>query len=241
MDLPSTTSLSLLWDVFFPNECLICREDLQYGKYEILCPLCKAQMVVSDSHLTSDHPLRQRLTEWYEFEEVYSKYRFPNGSRIQKLIHHFKYHHLKYVGYLEGLDFGKIIQPDPMESEISFLVPVPLHWYKKFKRGFNQSLVIAQGLSRSTGIPVLKGFLRRKKYTRSQTKLNRQDRLKNMKDAFSLNRKKVNELKPENLQFLLVDDVITSGITLGSAAHAIKKEYPKAKISACSLAYKDYE
>ncbi|WP_236979367.1 ComF family protein [Membranihabitans maritimus] len=240
MNFPGSIDASILLDVFFPKECLVCNDYLQYNKRELFCPLCKAKMVISDSHLTYHHPLKQRLHEWFQFKEVYSKYRFPNGSMVQKIIHHFKYHNLRYIGYEEAKEFGAVIKPELKRAGINFLVPIPLHWYKKFSRGFNQSLIIAQGLSQTTDTPVLKGFLQRRKYTRSQTKLDRISRLKNMENAFSVYPKKLTE--SGNLHFLLIDDVITSGITLGSAAKTIQGNslFSNSQISAFSLAYKDY-
>ncbi|GAA5221160.1 hypothetical protein GCM10025777_17900 [Membranihabitans marinus] len=178
------------------------------------------------------------MNDYYSFEWVFCKYRFPNLSKVKELIYHFKYKNLNYIGYIEGLHYGHIIQSKLLSLEISHLIPIPIHWRKQLSRGYNQCIPLTQGLSESTNIPMIVNWLYRKKNTKSQTKLNKTERLQNMKNAFGLRRR--NLAITEQPHFLLIDDVLTTGITLSEAAICIHQRYPSAKISACTLAYKDY-
>lgn len=224
-------------DILFPPVCLFCLEDLQYSKEEILCPLCKAHLRYSDTHLVLHQDLMERMNDFYGFEWVFCKYRFPNLSKVKELIYHFKYKNLNYIGYIEGLHYGHIIKSKLQSLGITHLIPIPIHWRKKLNRGYNQCLPLARGLSESTEIPMVENWLYRKKNTKSQTKLNKADRIKNMKNAFKLRRRDLESDRP--LHFLLIDDVLTTGITLSEAAICINSRYPEAKMSVCTLAYKD--
>lgn len=229
------------WDIFFPSQCLGCGETLQYTKREIFCPICRQDMVISDTHLIHDHPLRKRLNAEFPFHLVLAKYRFPNHSeRISNLIYGLKYQNLRYVGHIEGEEYGDILAPLLKKHHITGLIPTPLHWRKEIKRGYNQSIDFALGISRTTHLPVLNKLLRRIKSTRSQTQLNKKERLENMKNAFHARSDQTILSADQKPHFLLVDDVVTSGVTLAEMARTLQNTYPECRCSICTLAYKDY-
>ena len=197
--------------------------------------------MISDTHLNDQHPLKKRLCKSFPFSLVLSKYRYPNNSElISKMVHGLKYQHLRYIGHLEGKEYGVIITPLLRENSISALVPVPLHWRKKLKRGFNQSFEFSRGLASVTQIPILDKIVRRVKNTRSQTRLRKEERIKNMNNAFRI-AESVGDLNPTGKHhFLLVDDVATSGITVSELARTMHRSFPMSRFSVCTLAYKDY-
>lgn len=241
MDLLAANIREWFWDIFFPSHCLGCGETLQYSKREVFCPMCHLNVLASDTHLVNDHPLKKRLCAEFPFQLVLSKYRYPNHSTlISNMIYGLKYQNLRYIGHLEGAQYGKVIGSLLRKHEVSTLIPVPLHWRKKLKRGYNQSMELAIGLSQTTHLPIHPKIIRRVKYTRSQTHLNKTERVQNMKNAFRTKTDNtfLNQAKPPH--FLLVDDVSTSGITLSEMAHTLQRTYPKSRISVCTLAYKDY-
>lgn len=229
------------WDIFFPSRCLGCEETLQYSKKEIFCPLCQIDLVVSDTHLNPHHPLKFRLQTNFPFRLVLGKYRFPNHSRlITQMIYGLKYQNLKYIGIEEGKEYGSIIGSLLRKEGINVLLPVPLHYYKHIKRGYNQSLEIARGLSQSTGIPICNSLVRRTKNTRSQTRLNKAERRQNMKNAFRVRNKTASIYTEQPHHYLIIDDVITSGTTLVEIARTLRDSFPDSRYSVCALAYKDY-
>jgi len=241
MTAPQAHISEWFWDIFFPSRCLSCGETLQYSKHEVFCPVCHMDALISDTHLANHHPLRQRLISSFPFDLVLSKYRFPNNSQlISNLIYGLKYQNLRYIGHIEGREYGQIIAPLLREKEVSALIPAPLHWRKQLKRGYNQSLEFAHGLAESTHIPICSNMIQRTKNTHSQTTLNKEERIRNMKNAFHLTRKH-SSFPPEQLHhFLLVDDVATSGITLTEMARTLQSTYVDSRFSVCTLAYKDY-
>lgn len=106
-----------------------------------------------------------------------------------------------------GQDNNRYPMPD-------IIIPVPLHWRRQWKRGFNQSQWLANQISRHFGIPVANGFcsnirLKRIINTPHQKGLKRQQRLTNLQNAFSL----VGNI--EGKRIALIDDVVTTGSTIG--------------------------
>ncbi len=106
-----------------------------------------------------------------------------------------------------------------MSAETSFdlVVPTPLHWRRRLKRGFNQADLLARELSRTTGIPLLRA-LRKTKNTQVQSTLSGPQRRRNVKGAFRVK----NAASISKKRILLVDDVYTTGATANACAKVLK-------------------
>ena len=114
---------------------------------------------------------------------------------------------------------------------IDCIVPVPLHEKKERQRGYNQSEMLANGISSVTGIPVFNNLIVRTRQTETQTHKGRAARWENMQDVFGCT-------SPEAFQgkhILLVDDVMTTGATLVACADALLG-IPNLRISVLTLA-----
>lgn len=146
------------------------------------------------------------------FDAAYS-FGFYDGE-LRELIHLFKYGRIQTLAKPLGRLLALAL---PREQEFDVIVPMPLHWRKRWQRGFNQSALLASELSRRTNIPV-KNALRRIRFTSAQAGLTSSKRRLNVSGAFraaqkhSLDGKKV----------LLIDDVMTTGATAASCARALK-------------------
>lgn len=133
---------------------------------------------------------------------------FPYDEMWKFSIEKYKYYGCREYGifYAEAIFlFGK---KDIIRWKPDRIIPVPLHRKKKRKRGFNQSAYIAGHLSFLTGIPCDEKMIEKCRNTKSQKKLNAQERRRNLKDAFVL-RKNV-----KGLTLLVIDDVYTTGSTM---------------------------
>jgi len=103
----------------------------------------------------------------------------------------------------------------PLDEPFDAIVPVPLHWLRQWKRGFNQSELLARALARRTGLPVLKA-LKRGRSTLTQAGLSNHARRQNVCRAF--------RARPvDGKRILLIDDVMTTGSTAAACALALKK------------------
>ena len=126
-----------------------------------------------------------------------------------RLIHAFKYAGAKYLAESLGA-----FLPTPPDAD--WIIPVPLHPFRRRQRGYNQSLLLAQHLSRTTGIPLQPRALTRIRNTPSQTQRTHAERPGNVRDAFLAGR------GLQGSHILLVDDVITTGSTLDACALALR-------------------
>jgi len=154
---------------------------------------------------------------------------FDDYYRI--LIHRFKYDKKIHLGERLAKSLGEKVAEEKDFLNCELVIPVPLHRARHRERGFNQSDVLAVGVSQRTGVPFAKGILKRKKHTRDQTYLDLQQRKENVKDAFMIT-------QPEKIngkQVILVDDVITTGATLNECAQMLL-EAGATKIFAVTLA-----
>jgi ComF family protein len=139
---------------------------------------------------------------------------FYEGA-LRELIHLLKYDGMKPLAAPLGDYLSRAL---PLDEPFDAVAAVPLHWRRRFARGFNQAELLAGQVARRRGIPVLRS-LRRVRPTRSQTGLTNAGRRKNVAGAFRARRG-----RPfEGLRILLVDDVMTTGATGSACASALKR------------------
>lgn len=121
------------------------------------------------------------------------------------------------------------------------LVPVPLHWQRRNWRGFNQAELLGKMISQKLGIGFIPDLLIRTRNTQTQTKLKKEQRLKNIKDAFKINPKySLNFLIAEFPNFLIFDDVWTTGSTLRECTKVIKSSFRRSFVWGLTLARMEF-
>lgn len=134
-------------------------------------------------------------------------------ATLRQLIHLFKYDQMRPLAKPLGALMARAI---PREQRFDLIVPMPLHWKKRFSRGYNQSELLAQEIARRWGVPVRK-IVRRVKPTAPQAGLTNSKRRLNVRGAFSTS------AKLKGLRVLLVDDVLTTGATASACARVLKR------------------
>lgn len=223
------TLLQPFVDFIFPPTCLVCRTVLEEEDRH-LCRQCWNSIpIVTRSHRVYSET-KAKLTGEGIVTDLASLFLFEKEGAFQALAHALKYEGFQSAGRMVGGALGEQMLAWGIAAD--FLVPVPLHKAKLRERGFNQAESIARGISDVTGWQVCDA-LKRKRYTRTQTKLNTEERKKNMEDAFDIPDRKRDVLKGRRC--VIVDDVITTGATILACAAAIR-ESEAVSVIACSAA-----
>jgi len=102
-------------------------------------------------------------------------------------------------------------------AKIDLVAPVPLHWWRKWTRGYNQSESVARELAAALDVPLVPNLVRRVRYTERQVQSSREARRENVKGAFRVRR----GARLASKTVLLVDDVMTTGSTAGEVARTL--------------------
>ena len=140
-------------------------------------------------------------------------------SVVLEAIHRFKYSHaLWFENFLADL-LVREAAPELKKETWDLIVPVPLHPLKLREREFNQAERLATHLSRATNIPLNAKILHRTNPTATQTRLTRDERVVNMKNAFTVRP----GTRLDNQRLVLVDDVFTTGATTNACAQALRR------------------
>ena len=204
-------------DLFFPKRCVSCKRvgsyicsdcfsKIEFVKHPI-CPVCQRQAVGGKTHPGCVG--RYRLDGLV----VACRYSGPVKMAIGKV----KYKWIYDIGKVLCELIVKNLWRFDIETNLT-LVPVPLHSKRKRSRGFNQAEILAQDLAKRFG-EKYEDLLVRNVETKSQVGLKRDARFENIKDAFSL--KNSSDLRGKN--FIIVDDVYTSGATISECAKVLKR------------------
>jgi ComF family protein len=152
------------------------------------------------------------------------------GGALRKLIHLFKYRRMRPLAKPLGILIALGL---PRGVEFDVVVPVPLHWMRRWRRGFNQSELLGRAVARRCGIPVL-AALRRRRATRAQAGLTNAGRRENVDGAFEQNRR----CSLEGKRVLLIDDVMTTGATAAACAKVLRRAGAKS-VAVLALARAD--
>lgn len=222
-----------LLSLFYPNLCLAC-EAKEVPKNEVLCIQCQYKLPQTEYHLQKENPFTQRFWGRLPLFSGASLFKFTKAGHVQQLIHQLKYKGKKEVGIKMGERYGQQLKDSPLFQNIDIIIPVPLHPKKKHLRGYNQSSMIAKGLSESMGKMWSDKSLLKTDFSETQTRKSRMDRLENVSGSFSIGHADL--LK--NKHVLLVDDVMTTGATLESCGLKIL-EVENTRLSMLTLAIAD--
>lgn len=212
---------SLLIDLInlvYPQICYACTQN-QRVKDGLFCMQCLINLPESDMYRNRENFLTEKFWGQLKFETGTGLFLFEQGSPIQKMIHRIKYNNRPDIAVKMGRYLGKKLEGQDLYKNIDIIIPVPLHPRRKNKRGYNQSEKLAQGISETTGIPLDTKHLVRSRFTSTQTKKGKQERIDNVKGAFELK----NSILFNEKSILLVDDVITTGATMGACAELFTK------------------
>jgi ComF family protein len=197
-----------LLDFVSPAICHHCGLVVEGGAWApLLCDDCGAAFPLHDDAVAAPYPIA-RAWAYAAFE----------GPARRLLID------LKYDGVLRaGRVIGSCMATAPGAAFIlegaELVVPVPLHWWRRWRRGHNQAAVLARALCRGRPELALCAALRRRRATPPQVGQRRRHRLRNVAGAFGVRDRYRESVADRTI--VLIDDVITTGATCAAAAHAL--------------------
>ncbi len=189
----------LLFDIFFPRRCLFCGQVLVKGEKNV-CLNCHKHFPYKAN---AEEEYRLKITEVaFENLDIFLDY-----AHCKTPIHRFKYGDDITSGRLLADLWAEHLKEKDWIKDIDLIIPIPLHRKKLYKRGFNQSEVLARVLSKRLGIPIVTNLVKRK--VNNSPQITAENRWENVRDVFALKRK----LNLENKHILIIDDVITTSAT----------------------------
>lgn len=224
-----------LFTAFFPDSCRLCDEQLVRVGRAPVCDACFAslegwqeallcsgceQTVQDASALDSAGRCGVCRRRPPAFSQVRSA--GPYDGSLRRLIHLLKYDGMRPLADVLAarIAAGLGDSRDSSDSgEADLIVPAPLHWRRRFERGFNQSSLIANGLAKRLGVRLETRALVRVRPTSSQAGLSQHERKRNLRGAFRAPRAELIQDKT----VLLIDDVMTTGATLNACAKALRR------------------
>ena len=221
--------ISDLIDLIFPRTCVVCGELLSPQEKDICINCLSTLPKIEKIHLDE---IEKSFWGKVEIERATSFMYYHKNSPYNNLIHRLKYKNRPDTGERLAFLAAKEIAESGFFDDIDAIVPLPLSKRKMRQRGYNQCDYIAKGLSRATGIPVIKNAVKRLKSNETQTHKSRDERWQNVEGIFALSDATLLEGK----HILLIDDILTTGATLASCAKSIQ-EGCQCKISIFTLAY----
>jgi ComF family protein len=232
-----------LFSILFPDECRLCNVPLRGYTRVPVCASCldwPAALLAEYFCVRCKTPFQNRfpLDEQGRcalcrlgargFDAAYCFGAYEGALR--DLIHLLKYDGMKPLSKPLGEYLSLAL---PLDEPFDAVVPMPLHWRRRFDRGFNQAALLAKEIARRRKIPVLNA-VRRVRATKSQIGLSNSKRRLNVRGAFRARRGK----PLEGLRILLIDDVMTTGAT-ASACGAVLKRAGAKSVTLLTLARVD--
>lgn len=220
-----------LLGLLFPNLCEVCRTPLVKGE-RCICLSCLYKMPRTRFWKEKDNEIERLFWGKTRIEHACALFFFRKGSLYRPLIHKLKYSGNRRIGVRLGEELGICLNDVDTFSDVDLLTPVPLHPQKERARGYNQSELIARGISNIMNVPVDTGNLIRAHYTETQTRKNRMERIANVEKVFDV----IDCSRFENKHVMLIDDVITTGSTIEACASVLSDKC-NCRLSIASLGY----
>ena len=230
-------------DIIMPRECLVCGRKL--ARHErFLCLWCASDLPLT-YYWEQPHNIMSD-----KFNGVLERFRGEGEQMAYSYAAALLYYHSENpykripqaVKYLYNIPAGRFfasllgekLASAPQFATVDAVIPVPLHWLRRYRRGYNQAEVIAAAVALKLNVPMIPKALVRRRRTGSQTKLDSATRLNNVLGVF-----RVRNLPPGLRHVLLIDDTFTTGATLAACALALRAQSPDLIISIATLSVVD--
>ena len=222
-----------LLDLIAPRSCVMCGERLETDE-EFICQSCAAELPRTGFQRDPyENMMAQLFWGLRPVERAVAWFYYAPSTKTSQIIYDLKYHNKPEIGVTMGQAVARELSADGFFEGIDVILPVPLAKERRRQRGYNQSEMIARGVSQETSIPVVTDVVKRLHFEQSQTHLDRWERLKNVEKQF----KAVNAESLSGKHVLVVDDVTTSGATIIACATALNPKANNIRFSVLTLGF----
>ncbi len=212
-------------DLLYPKTCCFCGKVSE----KAICDACAETLVYIKEPRCKrcGKPVRYEEQEYChdcrrtDFTYEQGKSIWLHQDPVKQSIYQFKYHNRRIFARTYAQEWVRLYGQWIRDQHIDVIVPVPLHWRKRRKRGYNQAEILARELSKLTGIPVNKRAVVRTQNTKPQKALDQKERRKNLEQAFRIRKEFEHPMR-----ILLVDDIYTSGSTIEGITRALCAKMP---------------
>lgn len=221
-------------DLLLPRRCVVCGQRLNVDERHI-CMDCLEDLPLTHYWGQEHNPMADRFnglvehgldgkadsgTERYAYAAALFFY--DAESPYSRITQRLKYNGDIPSGRFFGQMLGRALASAEHFSDVDMVIPVPLHWSRKWKRGYNQAEIIAEEVARELAAGLGKGILMRQRKTLTQTALSIEEKARNVHGAFAVTNADI----PTPRHILLIDDVFTTGSTLYACFAALRTVFP---------------
>lgn len=211
-----------------------------------VCPCCECALLPAEQgvclrclallpRVHAENPgneVENRLFGRFAFEHATAYCYYAQEGAVGEVIRQAKFHDRPWLNTHLTRLFVQELAGSGWPYDVDVIVPVPLHWLRLLRRGYNQSVAIAEALHEAWSLPIEGRCLYKKHYTRSQVGLSGTERMNHEQGTFGVR----NSERLRGRHVLLVDDVLTTGSTLTAAVDALREALPDLRISILTLA-----
>ena len=211
-------------NIFFPKDikCLVCSRELDTNTLYCLCDKCMSELPFNTGKtcLRCDSVISSDANYCINCKNTTPKYKhnksvFLYDGVIKKFVRQLKFDNKKfYAGTLSNFIASEYVK---LNKDFDLVIPVPIHKDRQKHRGYNQATLLCSALKEKLKLNVVEDVLIKPLATKSQAYLTREQREKNLEDAFKVVDKKIVKGKT----ILLVDDVFTTGTTINECAKTL--------------------
>ena len=232
--------LRSLLDFLMPRVCLVCGRQL-LGSERHLCSCCAADLPLTFFESQTHNPMADRLNGLLLEEEgvryLYACALFYYEQGYANITQALKYRRNFAAGRFFARMLSLRLKGTSHFADVDLVTCVPLHWTRRWQRGYNQAEIIAREVWRGMpGVRFEPRLLKRVRRTRSQAHLSEERKALNVEGAFAFN-KSVGRLADVR-HVLIFDDVFTTGSTLAACCRVLQHALgPEVRISVATLAY----
>jgi len=215
-----------LLSLFYPPHCTLCQRETAAGVHlcapcaegakRIEAPFCQRCSQPFDGAITGTFTCSNCGDRRFHFDCAVAPY-LAKGP-VREFVHRFKYNKQYHLRHQLAEWAAAALEDDRLRTPaFDALVPVPLHATRQRERTFNQAEAIARELSRRAKVPMWRALCRTR-YTTTQTRLDREERMENLHGAFRVRQPSL----VLDRHLILVDDVFTTGSTVEECARALR-------------------